>query len=114
MTSPGYIRFLRQNKSFRKLFISDLVMFTGDWFSVIAMFLLAAEATDDSPLGIAGVLVVRSFTFAPLEPITGMLADRYSRKGLMLVSNLLSFGILVTFLALDLMETLLSLSLIHI
>ena len=108
MTSPGYVGFLRQNRSFRKLFISDMVMFTGDWFSVIAMFLLAAEATDDSPLAIAGVLVARSFTFAPLEPITGMLADRYSRKSLMLGSNLLSFFILVGFLALDLMGSLLS------
>ena len=108
MTSPGYVGFLRQNRSFRRLFISDMVMFTGDWFSVIAMFLLAAEATDDSPLAIAGVLVARSFTFAPLEPITGMLADRYSRKALMLGSNLLSFFILVGFLALDLMGSLLS------
>lgn len=108
MTSPGYIQFLRRNRSFRKLFISDMVMFTGDWFSVIAMFLLAAQATDNSPLAIAGVLVARSFTFAPLEPITGMLADRYSRKALMLGSNLLSFCILCTFLALDLMGSLIS------
>ncbi len=114
MTSPGYIQFLRKNRSFRKLFISDMVMFTGDWFSVIAMFLLAAEATDDSPLAIAGVLVARSFTFAPLEPITGMLADRYSRKGLMLASNLLSFGILSAFLALDLMGSLVTVYLLAI
>ena len=114
MTSPGYITFLRQNKSFRRLFISDMVMFTGDWFSVIAMFLLAAEATDDSPLAIAGVLVARSFTFAPLEPITGMLADRYSRKALMLASNLLSFCILAAFLALDLMGSLVSVYLLAI
>ena len=114
MTSTGYIQFLRQNRSFRKLFISDMVMFTGDWFSVIAMFLLAAEATDDSPLAIAGVLIARSFTFAPLEPITGMLADRYSRKGLMLASNLLSFGILTAFLALDLMGSLVSVYLLAV
>ena len=96
------------------MFISDLVMFTGDWFSVIAMFLLAAQATDDSPLAIAGVLIARSFTFAPLEPITGMLADRYSRKGLMLASNLLSFGILTAFLSLDLMGSLPSVYLLAI
>jgi len=114
VTSTGYIQFLRQNRSFRKLFISDMVMFTGDWFSVIAMFLLAAEATDDSPLAIAGVLIARSFTFAPLEPITGMLADRYSRKGLMLASNLLSFGILTAFLALDLMGSLVSVYLLAV
>ena len=114
MAGIGYVEFLRKNKSFRKLFISDMVMFTGDWFTVIAMFLLAAEATDDSPLAIAGVLVARSFTFAPLEPITGMLADRYSRKALMLGSNLLSFFILVTFLSLDLMGDLFTVYLLAI
>ena len=77
MSAPGYLELLRGNRSFRRLFASEMVMFTGDWFSVIAMFLLAAEATDNSPLAIAGVLAVRSFTFAPMEPVTGMLADRY-------------------------------------
>ena len=108
MASPGYLELLRGNRSFRRLFASEMVMFTGDWFSVIAMFLLAAEASDDSPLAIAGVLAVRSFTFAPMEPITGTLADRYSRKALMLVSNVLSFLLLVSFIALDLMGDLLS------
>ena len=103
VTSPSYLGLLRGNKAFRRLFASEMVMFTGDWFSVIAMFLLAAEATDGSPLAIAGVLAVRSFTFAPLEPITGMLADRYSRKKLMIASNLLSFLILATVLTFDLL-----------
>ncbi|HJM36263.1 MAG TPA: hypothetical protein QF487_07035, partial [Acidimicrobiales bacterium] len=34
----------------------------GDWFSVIAMFILAGEASGGSPLAIAGVLAARSFT----------------------------------------------------
>ena len=56
------------------------------------------DATDNSPLAIAGVLAVRSFTFAPLEPITGMLADRYPRKYLMVIANLFSFVVLVSFI----------------
>ena len=106
VTAPSYLALLRSNRPFRRLFTGEMVMFTGDWFSVIAMFLLAAEATDNSPLAIAGVLAVRSFTFAPLEPITGMLADRYSRKTLMIVSNLISFLILATVLTLDLIDDL--------
>ena len=114
MASPGYVELLRSNRNFRRLFTSEMVMFTGDWFSVIAMFLLAAEATDDSPLAIAGVLAVRSFTFAPMEPFTGMLADRYSRKTLMLVSNLLSFAVLGSFILLDLLGELFSVYLLAI
>ncbi len=114
MTAPGYIELLRGNRSFRRLFTSEMMMFTGDWFSVIAMFILAAEATDNSPLAIAGVLAVRSFTFAPMEPFTGMLADRYSRKGLMLASNLLSFCVLATFLSMGIMDNLSSVYLLAI
>ncbi len=114
MTAPGYVELLRGNRNFRRLFASEMVMFTGDWFSVIAMFLLAAEATDDSPLAIAGVLAVRSFTFAPMEPFTGMLADRYSRKTLMLVSNVLSFVILSSFILLDLLGELYSVYLLAV
>ena len=58
---------------------------------MIALFLLAGEASDNSPLAIAGVLATRSFTFAPLEPLTGMLADRYPRKWLMVLGNVWSF-----------------------
>ena len=96
MESPTYLGLLRGNRTFRRLFTGEMVMFTGDWFSVIAMFILAGEATDNSPLAIAGVLAVRSFTFAPMEPITGMLADRFSRKKLMVISNVFSFVILTT------------------
>ena len=91
VTSPGYIELLRSNMTFGRLWGSNMVLYIGDWFTVLAMFLLAGEASDDSPLAIAGVLAVRSFTFAPLEPITGMLADRYPRKTLMVIANLFSF-----------------------
>ena len=85
-----------------------MVLYIGDWFTVLAMFLLAGEASDDSPLAIAGVLAVRSFTFAPLEPITGMLADRYPRKTLMVIANLFSFVTLTSFILLGLLDSLLS------
>ena len=87
LTSPGYLELLRSNKTFARLWGSNMILYIGDWFTVLAMFLLAGDATDNSPLAIAGVLAVRSFTFAPLEPITGMLADRYPRKYLMIIAN---------------------------
>ena len=101
MTEPGYLELLRENRAFRRLFAGEMVMFTGDWFGLLGLFVLTGEATDNSPLAIAGVLAVRSFTFAPLEPITGMLADRYSRRGLMIASSIFSFLVLATALTLD-------------
>ena len=85
-----------------------MILYVGDWFTVLAMFILAGEASDDSPLAIAGVLAVRSFTFAPLEPITGMLADRFPRKTLMVIANIFSFVMLTSFILLGLLDSLLS------
>ena len=94
----GYMQLLRRNKEFRRLFIANEISFIGDWFTVIALFILAGEASGDSPLAIAGVLASRSFSLALFTPFTGMLADRFSRRGLMVLANVLSFGILIVVL----------------
>ena len=101
----GYMQLLRQNKEFRRLFIANEISFIGDWFTVIALFILAGKASDDSPLAIAGVLASRSFSLALFTPFTGMLADRFSRRGLMVLSNVLSFGILIVVLLTGVLES---------
>ena len=100
----GYMQLLRQNKEFRRLFIANEISFIGDWFTVIALFILAGEASGDSPLAIAGVLASRSFSLALFTPFTGMLADRFSRRGLMVLANVLSFGILIVVLLTGVLE----------
>ena len=114
MSRPSYIGLLRENRTFRKLFFANEISFIGDWFTVIALFLIAGESSNNSPLAIAGVLATRSFTFAPLEPFTGMFADKYSRKSLMLISNIFSFLILISVLSLELLDNLFSVYLISI
>ena len=108
MDSIGYIELLRRNSPFRRLFAANEISFIGDWFTVIALFILAGEATGNSPLAIAGVLAARSFSLALVNPFTGMLADRYSRKGLMLSANVASFVVLVAVLFFGLLESLTS------
>ena len=100
----GYTQLLRQNKEFRRLFIANEISFIGDWFTVIALFILAGDASGDSPLAIAGVLASRSFSLALFTPFTGMLADRFSRRGLMVLANVLSFGILIVVLLTGVLE----------
>ena len=108
MAKIGYIQLLRENRPFRRLFLANEISFIGDWFTVIALFILAGEATDNSPLAIAGVLASRSFSLATFTPFAGMLADRYSRRGLMILANLSSLFVLVTVLSLDLLGSLTS------
>jgi len=108
MSSIGYFELLRRNSPFRRLFAANEISFIGDWFTVIALFILAGEATDNSPLAIAGVLAARSFSLALVNPFTGMLADRYSRKWLMLSANVASLVVLVAVLVFGLLESLTS------
>ena len=108
MGSMGYLRLLRDNRPFRRLFLANEASFIGDWFTVIALFILAGQASDNSPLAIAGVLAARSFSLATFTPFAGMLADRYSRRGLMIGANLASLLILLSVLMLDLLGSLTS------
>lgn len=106
MSGVGYIDLLKKNHSFRRLFIAQELSYIGDWFTVIALFILAGESSDNSPLAIAGVLATRSFSLAAMTPFTGMLADRYSRKGLMICSDLAAFLVLFFVLQFDLVNNL--------
>jgi MFS family permease len=106
MSGIGYVQILKNNHSFRRLFIAQELSYIGDWFTVIALFILAGEASDNSPLAIAGVLATRSFSLAAMTPFTGMLADRYSRKGLMICSDLADCLVLLIVLQFDLLNNL--------
>ena len=68
MSGVGYIDLLKKNHSFRRLFIAQELSYIGDWFTVIALFILAGESSDNSPLAIAGVLATRSFSLAAMTP----------------------------------------------
>lgn len=51
----------------------------GEWFNTIALFFLILEYTGSEFL--LGVLfTVRMLSFALLQPIIGLLADRFNRK----------------------------------
>ena len=59
----------------------------GEWFNTIALFFLILEYTESEFL-LGLLFTVRMLSFAFLQPIIGLLADRYNRKTLMIVSNL--------------------------
>jgi len=101
-----YLELFRGNRDFRHLFIANWVSNLGDWFSVIALFILAGEQSDGSPLAIAAVIIFRMLGMAIVEPFTGLLADRFSRKKLMILSNFISLSILLIFVYFDLLNSL--------
>ena len=97
MTSRTYGQLIRENRDFRQLWIAAVVSMLGEWFNTIALFFLILEYTGSEFL-LGMLFTVRMAGFAILQPFIGLLADRYNRKMLMVVSNLLQAVFALCFL----------------
>ncbi|HSS18785.1 MAG TPA: MFS transporter [Pyrinomonadaceae bacterium] len=95
--SAGYIELLKNNRSFRQIWLGQVVSQMGDWFNTIALYTIIQNLTD-SKRAIGLLLVTRfvpSFVFGPLS---GVIADRFSRRSIMIVSDLLRAAVVLGFL----------------
>ncbi|HZN06518.1 MAG TPA: MFS transporter [Pyrinomonadaceae bacterium] len=93
----GYIELLRSNRSFRQLWLGQVVSQMGDWFNTIALYTIILNLTG-SGRDVGLLLVARfvpSFLFGPLS---GVIADRFSRQKIMIVSDLLRAVVVLGFL----------------
>lgn len=98
------IRLLRRNPAFLRLWLSQVVSQTGDWLNRMACIVLIGQLGGSSAqLGLFfGVeLALRLLPPAVLGPLAGPLADRYSRRALMVLSDLGRAAIVLVFLAVD-------------
>lgn len=101
MTQFGtYVGLVRRNADFRRLYLARLVSFAGDWFLVVPLVGLVYEATE-SALAAAAVLAAQALPAALLAPLTGAVSDRFDRKWILVVSDLVRAGLAVSLLAAD-------------
>lgn len=83
MRPVGYLELLRGHVAFRRFFVANSISLVGTWFTTIALFVLADRVSGTPELTVGLVLVLQMIALAIPQPFTGMLADRYSRKALM-------------------------------
>ena len=96
-TPAGYLELLRGNRAFRQVWLGQVVSQMGDWFNTIALYTIILNLTG-SGRDVGLLLVARfipSFVFGPLS---GVLADRFSRRSIMIVSDLLRAIVVLGFL----------------
>ena len=84
---PGYLQLLRECPGFRLLFASRSISLFGDWFSLIAVVALLREVTGSSPTALSGVLILKLLPLFLAAPPAGVVADRFSRKAVMVISD---------------------------
>ena len=93
----GYIELLRGNRNFRMLWLGQVVSQLGDWFNTIALYTIILNLTG-SGRAIGLLMVARFVPSFVFGPISGVLADRFSRRTIMIVSDLLRALVVVGFL----------------
>jgi predicted MFS family arabinose efflux permease len=88
---------LRNNRDFRTLYAANAVSQMGDWFNVVALFSLLLELTGKGE-AVAIALLTRFLPMFFAGPAAGVLADRVSRKTILVVSDLLRAGLVLCLL----------------
>jgi len=101
----GYVALLQRNPNARKVWISQVVSQLGNWFNTVALLGLLVELTNNPAAGnwisvaqIIPVAVVGLF-------ISGLVADRFDRRRIMIVADLARAVIALSFLLIRTPET---------
>jgi MFS family permease len=84
----GYVALVRTNKRFRLLWFGQIISLLGDWFNLIASASLIAALTQ-SGTAVGGLFVVRMLAPFLVSPLAGVAADRYNRKHLLILTDIL-------------------------
>ena len=93
----GYVELLRGNRSFRQVWLGQVVSQMGDWFDTIAVYTIILQLTG-SGRAVGLLLVARFVPSFLLGSLSGVVADRFSRRSIMIVSDLLRAVVVLGFL----------------
>lgn len=93
----GYLELLRRNRDFRQVWLGQVISQMGDWFDTIALYSIVLRLTG-SGRAVGLVLVARFLPTVFVGSLSGVIADRFSRRTIMIVSDLLRAVIVLGFL----------------
>ncbi len=82
------MQLLRSNHTFRRLWLGQVVSELGNWFYFIAALGLVRTVSHNAAVPTTIVLVLRLVPFTIVAPLAGALVDRWSRRTVMLVTDL--------------------------
>ncbi len=94
------LQLLRTNSDVRRVYLSRIISFGGDWFLIVPLFGLVHEISGD-PFLTTAVLAANSLPAFVFSPWAGTLADRLNRKKLMVYSDLAASLVVLSLLFVD-------------
>jgi len=93
----SYAELLRGNRGFRLLWLGQVVSQMGDWFDTIAVYTIALRLTGSSR-SVALIMVARFLPSVIMGPLSGVVADRFSRRSIMITADFLRAVVVLGFL----------------
>src|SRR2546423_2479013 len=98
MRSLTYGQLLRDKPHFRNLLSGQVISELGNWFNFIAGLGLVRLVSGASPLDAGILFACRLIPFAIASPIAGTFVDRFSRRQVMIATDLARVAIALAFL----------------
>lgn len=98
MESLTYKQLIQGNRNFRNLLAGQFISELGNWFNFIAGLGLVRLVSDASPTAAGIFFVCRLVPFAFASPIAGTFVDRFSRRQVMIITDLARVGVAMMFL----------------
>ncbi|PFQ33812.1 MFS transporter [Bacillus cereus] len=95
--SVSYSTLLKTNTNFKKLFYGQTLSVLGDWFHTIALLTFVYSITK-SPFMIALTFISKGLPALLLSPFIGGVVDRFSKKKIMISTDILRGMIVLTYL----------------
>ena len=93
-----YWQLLSGNRDFRNLWWGQIVSELGNWFNFIAGLGLVRMVSHASPEAAGILFIARLIPFAVFSPIAGTFVDRFSRRQVMIWSDLVRVIVALAFL----------------
>lgn len=98
MESTTYWQLLSNNRNFRNLLAGQFISEMGNWFNFIASLGLVRVVSEASPMAAGILFVCRLLPFAFVSPIAGTFVDRFSRRQVMIITDLARVAVALMFL----------------
>ncbi len=93
----SYLRLLRHNPNFRRLWLAQIVSEVGDWFYTLSIYTLLLQLTGHAG-SVAWALVLQVLPQTFVGPTAGVVNDRLRRKYVMIAADIGRFAVVLAML----------------
>jgi MFS family permease len=97
ISPASYLRLLRGNRNFRRLWMAQIVSEIGDWFYTLSIYTLLLQLTGHAS-SVALALVLQVLPQTLVGPTAGVVNDRLRRKRVMIAADLVRIAVVLAML----------------